>query len=104
MTKSVIEEDLTLDGNLSSKEGGVEVKGKVLGNVTAVSVIIRDKGTIDGALTATSVSIEGRYSGTLKCEDLKVAATSDVKGDVSAKTMTTESGSKIAGKVSIGIM
>ncbi|MGA9436366.1 MAG: polymer-forming cytoskeletal protein, partial [Roseobacter sp.] len=80
MTKSVIEEDLTLDGNLSSKEGGVEVKGKVLGNVTAVSVIIRDKGTIDGALTATSVSIEGRYSGTLKCEDLEVTATSDVKG------------------------
>ena len=102
MTKSVIEEDLTLDGNLSSKEGGVEVKGKVLGNVTTISVIIRDKGTIDGTLTASSVSIEGNYNGTLKCEDLKVTATSDVKGDVSAKTMTTESGSKIAGKVSIG--
>ncbi|MEW9922140.1 polymer-forming cytoskeletal protein [Marimonas sp. MJW-29] len=99
---SVIEEELTLEGNITSKEGTVEVKGKVLGNVVAASVVLHQRGAIDGALTATSVSLEGSYQGSLKCEDLRVASTATVKGDVSSRTMTTESGAKLVGKVNIG--
>ena len=98
---SVIEEDLTLEGHIKSNEGTVEVKGKVLGNVAAASVVLHKSGDIDGAITATSVSLEGNYKGTLKCDDLRVAATSNVKGEVSAKTMTTESGAILGGKVNI---
>lgn len=98
---SVIEEDLTLEGDLKSNEGTVEVKGKVVGNVVAASIVLHKGGNIDGAVTASSVSLEGSYQGTLKCDDLRVAATSKVKGDVSARTMTTESGAILVGKVKI---
>ena len=99
--KSVVEEDLTIEGNLEAKDGSVEVKGKVLGNVTAASVELHQTGNLDGNLTAASVSIEGSYEGTLKCDELRVAATSKIKGDISAKTMTTEGGGKFVGKVNI---
>ena len=98
---TVIEEDLTLEGNVKSNEGTVEVKGKVLGNVAAASVILNQSGSIEGAVTATSVSLEGSYQGTLKCDDLRIAASSNVKGDVSARLMTTESGAVLVGKVNI---
>lgn len=98
---SVIEEDLTLEGDVKSNEGTVEVKGKVLGNVVAASVALHQSGTIDGAVTANSVSLEGSYQGTLKCDDLRVSATSNVKGDVSARTMTTEIGAILDGKINI---
>ena len=98
---SVIEEDLTLEGDVKSKEGTIEVKGKVLGNVAAASVLLYQSGTISGAVTATSVSLEGRYQGTLKCDDLRVAATSNVEGDFSASTIKTESGAIFVGKVNV---
>lgn len=98
---SVIEEDLTVEGDVKSTKGTVEVKGKVLGNVEAASVSLHQSGDIDGAITASSVSLQGDYKGTLKCDDLHVAATSNVKGDVSAKTMTTERGAILIGKVNI---
>lgn len=99
--KSVIEEDLNIEGNVNSKDGSVEVKGKVVGDVSAASVELHQNGRVDGNLTASSVSIEGSYEGTLKCDDLRVAATSNIKGDVSARTMTTESGAIFGGKVNI---
>ena len=98
---SVIEEDLTLEGDIKSNEGTVEVKGKVVGNVAAASIVLHQSGNIDGAVTARSVSLEGSYQGTLKCDDLRVAATSNVKGDVSARVMMTESGAILVGKVNI---
>ena len=85
---SVIEEDLTLEGDIKSNEGTVEVKGKVLGNIAAASVVLHQSGAIEGAIAATSVSLEGSYQGTLK-------------GDISAKTMTTENGAILIAKVSI---
>lgn len=99
--KSVVEEDLTIEGNIKSKDGSVEVKGKVLGNVSAASVSLFQAGEINGNLTAASVSVEGSYEGTLKCDELQVASTSNIKGDISAKTMTTEGGGVFVGKVNI---
>ncbi|MBW4710429.1 polymer-forming cytoskeletal protein [Roseobacter sp. YSTF-M11] len=101
MASSVIEEDLIIEGNIKSGEGNVEVKGKVMGDVTAQSVVVQTGGAIDGALSAKTVVIEGKHKGKLQCDDLKLASTSSVQADVSAQTMTSESGAKVAGKIQI---
>ncbi len=101
MASSIIEEDLKIEGNISSSEGSVEVKGSVVGDVAAEAVIIQPSGSIDGALSAKKISIEGKLKGSLKCDDLKLASTSDIQADVLAQTMTTESGAKVEGKVKI---
>jgi cytoskeletal protein CcmA (bactofilin family) len=101
VASSIIEEDLTIEGNISSSEGSVDVKGKLIGDLTAQSVVVQASGIVDGAVSAKTVSIEGRHNGKLDCDDLKLASTSDVQADVKARTMTTESGAKVAGTVNI---
>lgn len=101
MADSTIEEDLKIEGNVVLRKGSVEVKGNVVGDVTAESVFVQLSGSINGALSANKVSIEGKYKGNLKCDDLKFASTSRVQADVTAQTMTTESGAKVVGKINI---
>lgn len=101
MASSIIEEDLKIEGNISSSGGSVEIKGSVIGDLAADSFVIQSGGSIEGAVSAKTVSIEGTLKGSLTCDELKLASTSDVQADVVAKTMTTESGAKIGGKVTV---
>ncbi len=101
LASSIIEEDLKIEGNISSSEGSVEVKGSVVGDVAAEEITIQPSGSIDGALSAKKICIEGKLKGSLKCDDLKLVSTSLVQADVVAQTMTTESGAKVVGKVEI---
>lgn len=73
----------------------------MLDNCTAASVELHQTGKLGGNLTVASVSIEGSYEGALKCDELRVAATSKIQGDICAKTMTTEYGGIFVGKVNI---
>ncbi len=45
--------------------------------------------------------IEGKHQGSLNCDDLKLASTSQVQVEVMAKAIETESGSKVKGKIDI---
>ncbi|WP_377189235.1 bactofilin family protein [Ruegeria meonggei] len=101
MSSSRIEVDLTIEGNVSSSGGGVEVNGRVVGDVSAETITVQLSGSVDGALSAKKVMVEGKHKGRLNCDDLKLASTSQVHADVVAKTMTTESGAKVVGKVKI---
>ncbi|MFA3919882.1 bactofilin family protein [Ruegeria hyattellae] len=101
MANSIVEEDLIIEGNLNSSQGGVEVKGRVVGDISADTITVQVGGSVDGALSAKKIDMEGKHQGRLKCDDLKIAATSHVQADVSARTMATESGAKIVGKVNI---
>jgi len=98
---SIIEEDLTIEGNLSSSEGGVDVKGRVVGDVSAVTITVHVSGSVDGALSAKKITVEGKHKGSLRCDYVKLASTSQVQADVSAKEMETERGAKVKGKVDI---
>ncbi|MES0824525.1 bactofilin family protein [Ruegeria sp. SCP11] len=101
MASSIIQEDLTINGDISSTEGSVEIKGTVIGDLTAQSIIVQEGGSTNGTLSAKSVAVEGGHCGQLQCDDLKLASTARVKADVSAHSMSTESGAKIEGTVKI---
>ncbi|NVO58657.1 polymer-forming cytoskeletal protein [Rhodobacteraceae bacterium B1Z28] len=101
MASSIIEEDLTIEGNVSSSGGSVDVKGHVVGDVSADAITVRLSGSVDGALSAKKITIEGKHNGSLSCDDLQLASTSWVQADVVARTMATESGARVVGKVEI---
>ncbi|MBQ2262742.1 MAG: polymer-forming cytoskeletal protein [Loktanella sp.] len=101
MPSSIIEEDLTIEGNISSSEGSVDVKGRVVGDVIAETIKVHVSGSVDGALSANKITVEGKHKGSLSCDYLKLASMSQVEADVVAKEMETESGAKIKGKVDI---
>ncbi|MEX0349386.1 MAG: polymer-forming cytoskeletal protein [Paracoccaceae bacterium] len=101
MASSIIEENLTVEGNISSDGGSVEVKGRVVGDVDAQAITVQLKGSVDGALSAKMITVEGKHSGSLKCEDLKIASSSQVQADIVAESMATESGAKVVGNINI---
>ncbi|MCF6430529.1 polymer-forming cytoskeletal protein [Leisingera sp. MMG026] len=101
MVNSVIEKDVTVEGNITSSKGSVEVRGRVVGDLSAQAVTVHQGGTVDGALSAQSVTVEGTYSGRIQCEDLRLASSSQVKADVSAQSMATESGAQVEGNIKI---
>jgi len=101
LVNSVIETDLQIDGNITSSNGNVEVKGRVVGDVTAQAITVQSGGSIEGALSAGEIRIEGNLTGSLKCDDLKLVSTSHVQADILAKTMSTENGAKVVGNVKI---
>ena len=101
MSGSVIESDLTVDGNIESTEGEVSVKGRVKGDIKAKSVAVAGEGQVDGAVTADNVSIEGKQSGSVTCSELSLGSTSLVNSKVTAKTMTSVKGARLVGEVQI---
>lgn len=101
MSRTVIEEDLSIDGNVRSEEGDILVKGRITGDVTARTVEINPGGEVTGAITADAVTIHGRQSGRIKCDELALQKDAEVKADVVAKTMSSEKGARLVGKVQI---
>lgn len=101
MPASVIGEDLVIEGNLTSSEGTVNIKGRVTGDITAKSVDVASGGEVKGAVSADMVNIQGRQSGSVKCKELSLGATSEVQSQVTAQTMSSEKGAKLVGEVRI---
>ncbi|WP_299951687.1 polymer-forming cytoskeletal protein [uncultured Ruegeria sp.] len=101
MANSIVEVDLTIEGNLNSSEGDVEVKGQVVGDISADTITVQVVGSVDGALSAKKIVMEGKHQGRLKCDDLKIASSAQIQADVEARTMATESGARVVGKVNI---
>lgn len=101
MTKTVIGQDLTIDGNVTSKDGDIEIKGRVTGDITSHSVDVSAEGTVHGAIKAEQVVIQGHHSGSIECSELSLQQAAEVKADVKAKTLSSEKGAKLVGKVEI---
>lgn len=101
MTRSVIEEDLTIEGNVASKDGDIEVKGRVTGDIASRSVDVHVGGQVQGAIVAATVNIQGRHSGSIECTELSLEKDAEVKADVKSQTLSSEKGAKLVGKVQI---
>lgn len=101
MTKSVIEEDLIIDGNITSKDGDIDVKGRVKGDISAKGVSVSTNGEVTGAISAGAVRIQGRHTGQIECTELALEKNAEVKADVKAQTLSSEKGARLVGKVQI---
>jgi len=101
MAGTIIETDLVVDGNMSSPQGAISIKGKVTGDINAKSLDVANMGTVNGAVDAETVAIQGTQSGSVKCSELSLGSTSHVSSKVTAKTMVSEKGAKIMGEVKI---
>ena len=64
---------------------------------TRVSIDVRPVQVI----SAETVNIQGVQSGRIKCTELSLEKSSDVKADVSARTLISEKGARLVGKVQI---
>lgn len=95
---SIVSESIEIRGELNST-GALHVEGKVVGKITAQSVNISSSGSVDGDLTCQSFNVKGHFSGTAVCEDLLLAGSARLDGNVSYRYITIGPGAVVRGEL-----
>lgn len=97
MMPSIIGEDLTVTGNVSSK-GEIQVDGQLTGDLICGSLLLGDKAEINGSVTAEDVVVRGKVMGSIRGLRVTLQAQSHVEGDVYHQSLAIEQGAYFEGK------
>jgi cytoskeletal protein CcmA (bactofilin family) len=97
MIPSIIGEDLTIEGNVSSK-GEIQVDGQIKGDVNCGSLLLGDKAMVDGSVIAEDVVIRGKVMGSIRGLRVTLQAQSHVEGDIEHQSLAIEQGAYFEGK------
>ncbi len=94
---SVIGEDLTIIGNVTSK-GDIQVEGQIQGDINCGSILLGEKSQVTGGVIADDVVVRGRVMGSIRGTRVTLQAPSHVEGDVFHQSLAIEQGAFFEGK------
>ena len=97
MVPSIIGEDLTIKGNVTSK-GEVQVDGEIKGDIRCGSLLLGDKGKVMGGVAAEDVVVRGHIVGLIRGLRITLQAQSHVEGDIFHQSLAIEQGAYFEGK------
>jgi len=97
MVPSIIGEDLTITGNVTSK-GEVQVDGEIQGDIHCSSLLLGDKSHVKGGVVAEEIVVRGRLVGSIKGLRITLQAPSHVEGDIFHQSLAIEQGAYFEGK------
>jgi cytoskeletal protein CcmA (bactofilin family) len=97
LVPSIIGEDLTITGNVTSK-GEIQVDGTIEGDVNCGSLLLGDKSQITGGVFAEDVVVRGRVIGSIRGLRVTLQAQSHVEGDIYHQSLAIEQGAYFEGK------
>jgi cytoskeletal protein CcmA (bactofilin family) len=97
MVPSIIGEDLTITGNVSSK-GEVQVDGEIEGDIRCSSLLLGDKSRVQGSVIAEDVVVRGKLVGSIRGLRVTLQAQSHVEGDIFHQSLAIEQGAYFEGK------
>ena len=83
MVPSIIGEDLTIRGNVTSK-GEIQVDGEIEGDIRCGSLLLGDKSQVTGGVAAEDVVVRGHIVGSVRGLRITLQAQSHVEGDIFA--------------------
>ncbi len=91
---SVVSEGFLIRGDIES-EGILHVEGSVIGTLKADDVNVGAAGLVEGTLNCKNLSVKGRLSGSVVCDELIVAPSAQIQGEISYVSLTIGSGATI---------
>ena len=97
MVPSIIGEDLTIKGNVTSK-GEVQLDGEIEGEIRCGSLLLGDKGQVMGGVAAEDVVVRGRIIGSIRGLRVTLQAQCHVEGDIFHQGITIEQGAYFEGR------
>ncbi|MCB1443578.1 MAG: polymer-forming cytoskeletal protein [Methyloceanibacter sp.] len=97
MVPSIIGEDLSIQGNVSSK-GEIQVDGQIQGDVHCGSLLLGDKAQINGSVVAEDVVVRGKVMGSIRGLRVTLQSQSHVEGDIYHQSLAIEQGAYFEGK------
>jgi cytoskeletal protein CcmA (bactofilin family) len=97
MVPSIIGEDLTIRGNVTSK-GEIQVDGEIEGDIRCGSLLLGDKSQVTGGVAAEDVVVRGHVVGSIRGLRITLQAQSHVEGDLFHQSLALEQGAYFEGK------
>jgi cytoskeletal protein CcmA (bactofilin family) len=97
MSPSILGEDLSITGNISSK-GEIQIDGEVQGDIYCLSVIVGEKAHVSGGIAAEDVIVRGKVTGSIRGVRVTLQASSQVEGDIYHHSLAIEQGAYFEGK------
>jgi cytoskeletal protein CcmA (bactofilin family) len=97
MVPSIIGEDLTITGNVSSK-GEIQVDGEIQGDIKCGSLLLGDKSSVQGSVVAEDVVVRGKVLGSIRGLRVTLQSQSHVEGDIFHQSLAIEQGAYFEGK------
>jgi cytoskeletal protein CcmA (bactofilin family) len=97
MVPSIIGEDLTITGNVTSK-GEIQVDGEIQGDINCGSLLLGDKSQVMGGVVAEDIVVRGRVVGSIRGLRVTLQAQSHVEGDIFHQSLAIEQGAYFEGK------
>lgn len=96
---TILASDITFHGNIKFTKPFM-IRGKVSGTIDASSDLVIDTGAVVRAeIIASRVLVKGRLEGNINGRNLVlVSSTGSVSGDITAKQVVLEPGSRFSGK------
>lgn len=93
---SIISEFTTIKGDIIC-ENSVHIDGVVYGDISCEELIVGEHGSIQGVVTAKNVELYGKLEGKINTNNIFIAKTARLKGDVTHETLAIEPGAYIEG-------
>ena len=93
---TVIREDLTIEGQLTSR-GKVIVDGRIDGDLRCAALVVGETGHITGQIVADEVAVHGRAMGSIYGKSVELFATAEVQGDIFHHGIGMERGTRYDG-------
>jgi len=98
LTPSIISHGLSVTGDLKTA-GELQIDGEIHGNIDCSRLVIGERAEINGEVIADDIVIRGRVNGRVRGNNVTLAKTANVQGDIWHQSLAMESGAHLEGQV-----
>ena len=96
MAETMIDKNVVIEGSFSS-DGSVLFQGKISGDIRVSNLIVGKDAIVNGTITSLSLDILGSVTGLIDANEVRLAATAVVKGDISHHCLYLEKNAHFEG-------
>jgi cytoskeletal protein CcmA (bactofilin family) len=98
--KSIIGNDLRIIGQglRIISRSILQIDGEIAGDIQAAEVIVGEQGKVSGLVAGQQVVVSGKVSGAICARTVTLQSTSEVEGDVHHMALTIERGAAFEGR------
>ena len=97
-SSSVISSDTVIKGKIDFK-GELLIEGKASGDIHGDNLTLGPSAKVDGKIIVKAITVQGRFTGFIRSDSVKLDAGSIVNGDIEHSEISIETGANFNGKV-----
>ncbi len=99
---SIINENVSIEGNILGKESNLLIRGNVKGDIKAKKITIAKEGKVFADIETETILINGQFEGSIKADNLfKILSEGSCSGKVICRQISIEEGGVVNSEVRV---